>query len=382
MIIVAPVVLSLSLFAAAPVNYWELDETAGSTYLDSIGGADGTCTEPGCPDPILGIVNGAQDFNGTETDMITVPDTAGFDWGTDANVTIEFWMKSGALQVISDNDVMMGRTAGAIQWYIGIDGANDATLGHLRAYIIDGAAVSGNIPVNNDGWNHIAFVLKPGMVKVYVNGEYDFNITRTPTDLSFDTNVTFGNLNNSAGDWAYTGQLDDIKLYATDLNGSTIKEHYNDVVNPDLDAPILAEVTPVVSPTDDNTPNYTFSSNEAGTITYGGSCTSATTSATAGDNTITFDALADGLYDNCTITVTDGASNQSLPLAVTEFVVDTTAPVVPPVVDPVVPVDTPVTTTGGGGGCTYNPNSKNFDMTFLLMMALGLLYPFRRRFLK
>jgi hypothetical protein len=39
-------------------------------------------------------------------------------------------------------------------------------------------------------------------------------------------------------------------------------------------------------------------------------------------------------------------------------------------------------TTSSGGGCTYNPNSKNFDMTFLLMMALGLLYPFRRRFLK
>ncbi|NOR55671.1 MAG: choice-of-anchor F family protein [Sulfurovum sp.] len=38
--------------------------------------------------------------------------------------------------------------------------------------------------------------------------------------------------------------------------------------------------------------------------------------------------------------------------------------------------------SGGGGGCTYNPNSKNFDMTFLLIMGLGLLYPFRRRFLK
>jgi len=37
---------------------------------------------------------------------------------------------------------------------------------------------------------------------------------------------------------------------------------------------------------------------------------------------------------------------------------------------------------GGGGGCTYNPNSKNFDITFLMLAALGLLYPFRRRFLK
>lgn len=39
-------------------------------------------------------------------------------------------------------------------------------------------------------------------------------------------------------------------------------------------------------------------------------------------------------------------------------------------------------TCSDGGGCTYNPNSKSFDMMFLLMMALGLLYPFRRRFLK
>ncbi|MDM5263291.1 choice-of-anchor F family protein [Sulfurovum sp. XTW-4] len=38
--------------------------------------------------------------------------------------------------------------------------------------------------------------------------------------------------------------------------------------------------------------------------------------------------------------------------------------------------------SSGGGGCTYNPNSKNFDMMFLVMMALGLLYPFRRRFIK
>ena len=54
--------------------------------------------------------------------------------------------------------------------------------------------------------------------------------------------------------------------------------------------------------------------------------------------------------------------------------------VTPPIVDPVDPIV--CETCSDGGGCTYNPNSKNFDMTFLLMMALGLLYPFRRRFLK
>ena len=70
-------------------------------------------------------------------------------------------------------------------------------------------------------------------------------------------------------------------------------------------ASIIAEVTAVATPTSDSTPNYTFSSTEAGTITYGGPCSSSTTIAIAGNNTITFNALANGTYDNCTITVTD-----------------------------------------------------------------------------
>jgi len=61
---------------------------------------------------------------------------------------------------------------------------------------------------------------------------------------------------------------------------------------------------------------------------------------------------------------------------------DPTDPTVPPVVDPGDPSLPGFFPSSSGGGCTYNPNSKNFDMTFLLIMGLGLLYPFRRRFLK
>ncbi len=93
-------------------------------------------------------------------------------------------------------------------------------------------------------------------------------------------------------------------------------------------APILAEVTPVATPTNNNTPNYTFSSNEAGTITYAGGCIGAITDAVVGDNTITFDTLNDGTYDSCTITVTDAVGNESLPLSVSAFIIDTVAPVI------------------------------------------------------
>ena len=72
---------------------------------------------------------------------------------------------------------------------------------------------------------------------------------------------------------------------------------------------IVEEETAVRTPNIDTTPNYTFSSSKAGTITYGGSCSSSTTIAIAGNNTITFNALADGTYDDCTITVTENSGN-------------------------------------------------------------------------
>ncbi len=68
-------------------------------------------------------------------------------------------------------------------------------------------------------------------------------------------------------------------------------------------APLISEVTAIVTPSNDPTPDYTFSSSKAGTITYGGSCSSSTTVAIAGNNTITFSTLLNGTYDDCTITV-------------------------------------------------------------------------------
>mgnify|MGYP003957344841 CR=1 FL=1 len=90
----------------------------------------------------------------------------------------------------------------------------------------------------------------------------------------------------------------------------------------DTTAPVLTEVTAISSPTSDSTPDYTFKSTEAGTISYGGSCESDShTYAISGDNIITFNTLTAGTYSDCTITVTDSAGNISTPLSVTDFTV-------------------------------------------------------------
>ena len=71
------------------------------------------------------------------------------------------------------------------------------------------------------------------------------------------------------------------------------------------------------------TPSYGFVSTEAGTIHYSGDCSSQTTSATAGLNTVVFNTLAHGAHSNCTITVTDAAGNVSNQLVVSPFTIGT-----------------------------------------------------------
>ncbi len=93
---------------------------------------------------------------------------------------------------------------------------------------------------------------------------------------------------------------------------------------------VIKEVTAITTPTTDTTPDYTFSSTESGAITYGGSCSSSTTIAISGNNTITLSSLSDGTYADCTIKVSKTISTEnsekklSGSLTITSFTITTT----------------------------------------------------------
>ncbi|MEK9155930.1 MAG: immunoglobulin-like domain-containing protein [Patescibacteria group bacterium] len=116
----------------------------------------------------------------------------------------------------------------------------------------------------------------------------------------------------------------EVAASATDTAGNVGSDDSLNELEIDLTAPVLTEVIPVASPTADNTPNYTFNSSEAGTITYL-NCSSAATMVIAGDNTIELDPFADGDHADCQISITDQAGNMAT-LAVSAFRIDTTGP--------------------------------------------------------
>lgn len=90
--------------------------------------------------------------------------------------------------------------------------------------------------------------------------------------------------------------------------------------------PTLSEITPIPTSSNDTTPEYTFHTDEAGNITYGGDCSSSAATAISGNNAITFNVLSGGTHSNCTIAVTDVAGNSSASLSVSSFTIDVSAP--------------------------------------------------------
>ncbi len=93
--------------------------------------------------------------------------------------------------------------------------------------------------------------------------------------------------------------------------------------------PVLTEIMPVTTPTNDTTPNYVFYADEAVTITYGGNCNNTPwVSIFAWVYTATLAVLPDGVHTNCTVIATDAAGNNSVPLIIPAFTIDATPPTI------------------------------------------------------
>lgn len=157
--------------------------------------------------------------------------------------------------------------------------------------------------------------LGPRNIKFY-NNPHLYNESN-PSDPSFA--IPFAQVNDFYG-WAFAMSFDsNDNLYVYDTNRGKISIYFQPLgpVSP----PTLSQVTPIPNQTEDTTPSYTFNSTNSGTISYGGSCSSPTTSALVGNNTITFNQLSEGTYSNCTINVTDQFGYTSDTLVINSFTI-------------------------------------------------------------
>ncbi len=183
----------------------------------------------------------------------------------------------------------------------------------------------GSQPIGSaiSGYTSIAFDLDGKPLVAFMDGDHDYKGTVKTFDGS-----SWSDLGTS---YFTGGQANTISLSVSP--SGTVYFAFQDaahdnklsVMRYDAVGPSISEVAAVESPASDTTPSYTFTTNEAGTIAYGGSCSSVTTTATVGENTIIFSELPAGEYSNCTIVVTDAATNDSNILSVSAFTITSAA---------------------------------------------------------
>ncbi|GAF77245.1 unnamed protein product, partial [marine sediment metagenome] len=161
--ITSPAATGCTLDTTGAISYWQLNEDGPTTFVDSIGGHDGTCSGSKCPTPVSGADAGAQFFIRAEADVIEVPSTTAYDWTAASNFSVGMWVKT--TQDCSSNKVFVGRyrNPGAEgTWWVGcVQGsAPGEGVARFRMRDSDGiiGEVTGSTVINDGKWHFITGV--------------------------------------------------------------------------------------------------------------------------------------------------------------------------------------------------------------------------------
>ena len=228
-------------------SLWALDEDIGNIFVDSVNGNDGSGAAT--PIPVIGMVNGAQFFNGTDTG-INVPADDSFNWAFDASFSIEYWIKR-TNAAFAGIEVIVGRDDGAtsdMQWWAGLwaDGKAAfvllATNGTGTGSRVTGEFLEGDDDLTDGEWHHVAVVRDSASKenRLYVDGVLnDWVVIAYDDGEGFDSatsNLNMGWLNLLAG-FHYNGTLDEVAIYDRVLTANEILKHFNDELSYCADAP-------------------------------------------------------------------------------------------------------------------------------------------------
>jgi hypothetical protein len=203
------------------VGLWTLDEGQGSAALDW-SGHDYHGTLVGGPQWIAGYDGGALKLDGAD-DYVTLPIGSLISSLTSATFTtwVDFSNAGGAWQRIFD----FGSGTGSYIFLCPRSGSG----GPMRLAITTGGGAGESLIETSDtlpsGWHHVAAVVGPGSMQIYLDGEAaaSGSTTVVPSDLGQSSNNWLGRSQYSA-DGYFNGALDDFRIYNYAMSQAEIPE--------------------------------------------------------------------------------------------------------------------------------------------------------------
>ena len=203
------------------LGFWKLDATVSGYYVDQTGINPGT----GTTTPIVGLVNGGQQFNGT-TNKIDVPANPSLDFAANSNFSFEFWYNAPSSTPATNRYVARRYISSQTYWavYIGPDKKVRFIMNSGGIY----AVATGNIIVDDNNWHHIAATRNglTGDMKIYIDGNLSGSANHLFT-VDFSSPTAALNIGYTANNFFLTGILDEVAVHNTELSSAKILSHYN-----------------------------------------------------------------------------------------------------------------------------------------------------------
>jgi len=333
-----------------PYAHWRFDETSGLNASDSSSRANngilsgGMSANQWSSSGLIG--SGALNFEGGPQ----LVDLNSLDAPTNA-ITMIAWLRptditsnNGEGRIISKAS---GTSANQHIWMLSSDENSGAVVPRVRINT-NGSTTTllgrPDAPIANNQWAQIVASYDGAIIRLYLNGD-EVGSSAASGLIGQGSSVPASIGNQPDGSRGFVGLLDDVCIFDYAITEQDVGFLYNsgngracDTLvsgsNPDITPPSLSEVTSVPTPSTENSPGYVFSTSEAGTVSFTGSCFDGSDTGfdvSAGEIIYGFSDLAPGTYADCTITVTDAAGNASNPLAISSFTIivpDTTKPTV------------------------------------------------------
>jgi hypothetical protein len=221
---------------AGLVGWWKFDDGSGSgTASDSSGNGD-TGTLAGFTDTSYtsqwgpGIIAGALTFNGDGSGLNVVaipnvgtPAPAVLDFSASPVFSLAAWVNGSTTQTNGGGIIAKGTGGGGEQYTIDIAG------GKYRFFVRDtnGVAYTAQSAVAPSGfWQHVAGVLNAtnGTMNLYVNGALAASGLAPSSVQTNSHEMTIGNRQPSTAAYgdAFTGTLDDVRVYGRDLTSADV----------------------------------------------------------------------------------------------------------------------------------------------------------------
>ncbi|MCP5093087.1 MAG: DNRLRE domain-containing protein, partial [Gammaproteobacteria bacterium] len=208
--------------APGPIAHWKLDETSGTTAVDSVGGNDGTLINwPASPDWIPAVLDGGLSFDGSN-DYIDVSSMNPLSYD---DFTIVAWYKSADTSVGDDEYIFMHGDGylDALTFGPTDDGGGTLRLATYVSGVTD--RHYGTSDIIDQQWHHLVAVRAGGRVKIYVDGVMESD----EIDNHAGQTVTVNGEGPFIGDYpGHTeqvhGTLDDVRFYDRGLNATEIAD--------------------------------------------------------------------------------------------------------------------------------------------------------------